>query len=471
MRFTATDARGRLALLAAILLPTLAVAQDGGDAEKEDCAYPVRVLYHAPDAKEGLHHMGVSVTNRAGQQVPNLGPEVFSLVHKGTEVKKDDAFKVAQSREVLTQAATAAEGDEVKQGEVNALAVDPINYDVYFAVDLTESMGEEIAGGKSKKQIIAEVIRTLTSPTKDGQYALFDQQDRVYIAGFTSEVVPITEAPTANREKLLPALGDLAQFEVKDSKAAFYKAIQHNLSLITQAADQYKDAEKKRQAVLIAITDSFNGIDPDSGRPLRRCDDNNAFNDQLRQSIIDTRGAVNEQFKMYVLGLGKVGESERYKLKEEHHRYCDISKSEADFLDVKSLAAIGSPEITGGGGFMPSENPAELAKWLLSHFEALKAAYDITYTEPAEAKDPSRYGASVTILETTCSGELIEANEFIRQATAKADTTASEMALFLASLLITLMFLPRMFTNLGNLGGGSGSPAPKKKAKKKRKRK
>jgi len=457
-------------LVAALLLPAFAVAQDR--AAKEECAYPVKVLWHADDEKAGLHHMGVSVTSRSGQQVPNLGPDVFTITHKGTAVTKDESFTVGQSKNVLVQAATDA-SDEESAAAATALASDPINYDVYFAVDLTESMGEEIGGGKTKKQVVAELIARLTAPNKKGEYALFDAQDRVYIAGFTSKVETITEAPTAKREKLVPALGDLAQFDVKDDKAALYGAIQHNLGLITGAAEQYKNPGDPRQAVLIAITDSFNGINPENGRGLRYCNDNNSLNDALRQQIIDTRAAVGEQFKMYVLGLGKGGETERYKLKEDHHRRCDISKTEELLLDLKSLDAIGSPEITNGGGFKWAEDPEQLREWLLGHFEALKTAYDITYTVPAEAKDPSLYKASVTILDTTCEGVLVESNQFVRQATATGDTTASEMALFLASLLISLLFLPRTFTNLGNLGGQS-APAPKKKAagkKKRRKRK
>ena len=455
-------------LLAAFLLPAFAIAQDGG-AKADDCDYPVKVLWHADDEKPGLHHMGVSVTNRSGQQVPNLGADVFTITHKGTEVARDDAFTVGQSKNVLAQAATDA-SDEEAAAAMNALATDPISYDVYFAVDLTKSMGDEVAGGKTKKQVVAELIARLTAPIK-GKYALFDQQDRVYIAGFTSKVETITEAPTAKREKLVPALGDLAQFDVKDDKAALYGAIQHNLALITGAAEQYKNPGDPRQAVLIAITDSFNGINPDNGRKLRYCDDNNALNDALRQQIIDTRAAVGEQFKMYVLGLGQGGETERYKLKEDHHRRCDISLTEQVILDVKSLAAIGSPEITNGGGFQWAEDPEQLREWLLGHFEALKTAYDITYTVPETVTDGSLYKAAVTILDTTCEGVLIEANQFVRQATATSETNASEMALFLASLLIAMLFLPRTFTNLGNLGGGDSKPAAKKRPAGKKKRK
>lgn len=455
------------AVLAALLLPTLAIAQDGGAEATESCPYPVQVLWHADAEEEGLHRMGVSVTNQSGQQVPNLGPDVFTIFHKGTKVEKNEAFKVSQSKNVIVQA--AAEADEEDAAATEALASDPINYDVYFAVDLTASMADEV-DGKPKKQVVAEVIRALTAPNKKGEYALFDANDRVYIAGFTESVVQITEAPTAKREKLIPALGTLAQYEVKGTYAKFYGAIEHNLSLITQAADQYKDPSKKRQAVLIAITDSFNGINPTNGRRLTRCSYNNEFNDSLRQQIIDTRNEVGEQFKMYVLGLGGIGESDRYKLKEEHNRYCKIATEQQNFLDGKSLAAIASPKITNGGGLKVSAKPAELASWLLGKFEALKTAYEITYAIPAEAEDASLYKASVTILETTCTGELVEANQFIRQATKKADTTSAEVALFLASLLLGLLFLPRSLVNLGNLGG-SEKPAPKKKAGKKKKKK
>lgn len=471
------------AILAALLLPSLAVAQDETATEVKtevktpvvaaaDCPYPVQVLWHADAAEEGLHRMGVSVTNQSGQQVPNLGADVFQIFHKGTEVEKNEAFKVSQSKNVLVQAAAA--DDEEGAAAAKALSADPINYDVYFAVDLTRSMADE-AGGKPKKQIVAEIIKALTVPDKSDQYALFDANDRVYIAGFTEKVVQITEAPTAKRDKLIPALGTLAQYEVEGDYAAFYGAVLHNLSLITQAADQYKDPSKKRQAVLIAITDSFNGIDPASGRRLKYCRYNDEHNDTLRQGIIDTRTAVGEQFKMYVLGLGGIGEDDRYKLKEDHHRYCKIETSQKQFLDGKSLALIASPQITNGGGLNISENPAELARWLMGKFEALKTAYEITYAIPKQAADASLYRAAVTILETTCVGQLVEANQFIRQATKKADTSPSEMALFLGSLLLALLFLPRTFVNLGNLGGGEKKPAPKKKkksaTKKKRKKK
>lgn len=454
------------AIVAALLLPTFAIAQDGGE-EAAPCAHPVQVLWHADAEEEGLHRMGVSVTNQSGQQMPNLGADVFEIFHKGTKVEKNDKFKVAQSKNVIVQA--VAEADEDEAASAQALGSDPINYDVYFAVDLTKSMADEV-GGKTKKQVVAEIIKALTAPNKKGEYALFDANDRVYIAGFTDKVVQITEAPTAKRDKLIPALGSLAQYEVSSDYAAFYGAIQHNLGLITQAADQYKDPSKKRQAVVIAITDSFNGINPSNGRSLKYCRYNDEFNDSLRQQIIDTRKAVGEQFKMYVLGLGSLGESDRYKLKEEHNRWCKVLVEQPNFLDGKSLAAIGSPKITNGGGLHVSQNPGELAQWLLSKFEALKTAYEITYAVPKEAEDASLYKASVTILETTCTGELVEANQFIRQATKKADTTSSEWALFLASLLIGLLFLPRTFVNLGNLGGGE-KPAPKKKKKKSGKKK
>ncbi len=458
------------ALLAALLLPTFAIAQDAGESAPP-CSHPVQVLWHADatekgeDGKvapvEGLHRMGVSVTNQSGQQVPNLTADVFEIFHKGTKVEKNDAFKVSQSKNVLVQAAAAEDEEDV--AAATALASDPINYDVYFAIDLTKTMGDEI-DGKSKKQVVAEVIRKMTVPEKEGQDTLFDKNDRVYIAGFTEKVVQITEAPTVKREKLIPALGSLAQYEVEGDFAAFYGAVHHNLSLITQAADQYKDPAKKRQAVLIAITDSFNGINPSNGRRVKYCNNNNELNDTLRQGIIDTRAAVGEQFKMYVLGIGAVGEGKRYRLKEDHHRYCRIDYVQKDHLDAKSLVAIASPKITNGGGLNISQKPDELGGWLTAKFEALKTAYEITYSIPKEAADASLYRASVTILEKVCSGELIEANQFIRQATKKTDTTPAEVALFLGSLLLALLFLPRTLVNLGNLGGGEKKkPAPKKK--------
>ncbi|GEM_PF-2055571 len=459
------------AVAASLLFVTTAFAQDKVEVKTGDaCVYPVDLLWHADvEGEDDRHEMAVSVRNPNGQQVPGLTPVNFDIVHKGSKVAKGDTYTVSQSKTAFASVSKEDEDPEAPKPK----SVDPVAYDVYFNIDLTASMADELqaGGGKSATKLmwVGKILAALVRPDKAGRYRLFDEQDRVYISGFTSGLErDFMDGPTTDRATINQAVLDLQEFAPKNKEARLYGGMLENLKLIREYKDEYADASKRRQAVLITVTDSFNGIDPNRGRKLRGCEQNDAFNDQVRQAILDTREATNQNLKLYVLGLGAVGDTDKYFVNDAPAPRCRIADTEAQVLDGRSLGLIGDRAISQGG-FFPNKNPALLLKWIVGQFEALKTAYEITYDVPSDSPEPGLFKVLVRVGNEACMDSLEERNSFVASATKKVDTSPGEMALFLASLLIAFFFLPRSLSNLGNLGGSS-SPPPKKKRKKKRRK-
>ena len=455
-----------------LLCVSAAVAQDAVTVKSgAECVYPVDLLWHADDeAADDRHKIAVSVRNPNGQQVPGLTPQNFEVVHKGSAVAKGDTFTVSQSKAAF--ASVAADDDEPDAPKPKS--VDPVAYDVYFNIDLTSSMADDLQAGAGKSATklmwVGKILAALVRPDKEGRYRLFDEQDRVYISGFTSRLESgFMDGPTTDRATINQAVLDLQEFTPKDREARLYGGMLESLKKIGEFAGEYSDAAKRRQAVLITITDSFNGIDPNRGRKLRGCEQNDTYNDQVRQAILDTREATNQNLKLYVLGLGSVGDTDKYFVNDAPAPRCRISETEAEVLDARSLGLIGNRNISQGG-FFPNKNPALLLQWIVGQFEALKTAYEVSYDVPGDSPEPGLYKVTVVIGNEACSDEVEERNSFVALSTKKMNTSPGEMALFLASLLIAFFFLPRSITNMGNLGGSSSS-APKKKKKKKKRRK
>jgi hypothetical protein len=461
MRFLARP----MVILALVLLTT----GSGGAAEPTPapaCKYPVELLWHR-DGEAGTHKMGVSVRNANGQQVPGLGVEAFDVVHLGAAVGKADGFTVQQSKNAISQAPSLAEG------QPPPAAADPIQYDVYFAVDLSQSMGGNLVGPQGKEATrltwIARVIDVLVRPNKQGTFALFDQADRVYIAGFTNRVeTAFMNGVTANRESITKGLQSLNEFTPASGPAAVYSALLHNLSKIQENSAEYSNPQQKREAVLILLTDSWNGIDPDRGRPIKGCGENDPFTDKVREQILKARDATAGNMKLYLLGLGKVGAAKDYSLDGPAGKKCRIAEAEAQVLDGRSFRAIADPRLATGG-FYASEDPVDLAKWITAQFEALKSAYEVTYKVPAEAPAPGTWKVTVKVGEQSCSDAVEVRSSFVQHAAKREETSPTEMALFVASTLLGLLFLPRSLGNLGTLGGSS-EPKAEPNAKKRKKK-
>ncbi len=455
-----------------LLVAAPAAAQEGEAAEAvpvgDACKYPVDLLWHR-EPEEPPWSMGVSVINKSsGQQVPGLNIEHFAILVDDKQSDPSDGFAVRQS-------ANAFQLMEPTEGEASTAGVDPVNYDVYFAVDLTASMAEDLAiEGKAKSatklRFALGLIQSFVKPDKSGR-TLFDTNDRVFISGFTDRVeAGFMTSTTAARKKISEALLKINEFTPTGDNAALYASIMHNLNAIKTTADQYKDAAKKREAVLIVLTDSFNGMDLNGSKALRYCRDNDPLTDDVRNALKETQDATNQALKVYLLALGAEGEAKRYSLTEPAHRYCRITKTQPFTVDGRSFRAIGDRGLTRGG-YLASTNPGQLGKFVRSQFEALKSAYEVTYKAPEGVTRPRSWAVRVKIGDDVCEdSERIQSNIIPVARATDVETTPGEVALFLAGLMIAFFFLPRTLVNLSNLGGG-GEPKPKKKAKKKKKKK
>ena len=456
-----------------MLMPTSATAQEGEAAAAvptgEACRYPVELLWHR-EPEEPPWAMGVSVINKSsGQQVPGLNIEHFAVLVDDKQSDPNDGFAVRQS-------ANAFQLVEPTEGAAATGGVDPVNYDVYFAVDLTASMADELAiEGKAKSatklRFALGLIQSFVKPDKSGS-TLFDTNDRVFISGFTDRVeAGFMSSTTAVRKKISEALLKINEFTPAGDNAALYASILHNLNAIRSTADQYKDAAKRREAVLIVLTDSFNGMNLTGSKALRYCRQNDPLTDEVRAALKETQDATNQALKVYLLALGTEAEPKRYSLTEPAHKYCKITTVQKDTVDGRALRAIGERGLTRGG-YLASTNPGKLGKFVRSQFEGLKSAYEVTYKPPEGVSRPRAWAVHVKIGEDVCEdSERVQSNIIPVARATDVETTPGEVALFLAGLMIAFFFLPRTLVNLSNLGGGSRPPPPKKKKKTRKKRK
>jgi hypothetical protein len=432
------------------------------------CTYPIDLLWHR-EPKDASWQMGVSVINKtSGQQVPGLADRNFQILLDGALVPVDSNFTVQQSANTFAMIPTEEGAPPTNMG------VDPVNYDVYFSVDMTRSMGDvpPIEGQKPRSKLTwaLVLIQNLVQPSRDGKAALFDTNDRVYISGFTSKLeTEFMGSTSTKRDMIRGALAKINEFQPTGDSAALYASILHTLASIRAQAGEYQKPDEKREAVVIIFTDSFNGMDLDGRRALRYCNKNDELTDQVQQAIIDTRQATGGNLKVFLLGLGQESEPKYYSLTDPPNRRCRINTVEAETLDGRAFAAIGNPELTRGG-YLANGDPRVLLQFVKAQFEALKSAYEVTYVAPEGTSKPRSFKVAVTIGEHMCLDEDLLSSNIIPQATSDADTSATEMALFLAGLIIALFFVPRSLVNLANLGGG-GSSEPKSKPKKGKKKK
>ncbi len=435
---------------------------DAAEGEAQ-CAWPTELTGHAEPEGEKWS-MQVSVRNPGTeQQVPGLDQRAFQVLLDGALVPVDSTFEVRQS-------ANAPTTRPPEDGTPPVESVDPISYDVYFAVDMTESMGDEpgLASEKPRSKLTwaLMVIHNLVQPSQD-RTPLFGANDRIYISGFTNKLeTGFMTATSVDRQKVQQALADLNEFQPKGTSSALYASILHSLTSITAQAAEYSDASKKREAVLIIITDSFNGVDLDGSKSISRCYSNDPLTEQVRQKIAETRQATGDRLKVFLLGLGTETEPKHYSLTDPPSRYCRINRVEKETLDARSFRAI------AGSGYVNDTDPRALLKHVKEQFQGLRWAYELTYPAPEGVSRPQSFQVVVTIDGQMCLDEMLESSNVIPQATVDADTSAAEVALFLAGLILALFFVPRSLVNLANLGSG-GSPEPKKKparGKKKKKR-
>ncbi len=457
-----------LLLVALLCLPGLALAQSAEDAEpaaaaKADCKFPTELLWHTEKEGESFR-LGVSVLNENQQQVPGLRAQHFKVFVDDTEVERgSDTFKVQQSKNVFTEAATEAGAEEGA-----SLGVDPVHYDLYFALDLTASMAEaiEVKGQpkpRSKINVVANRIHELFVKEK-----LFDSNDRVYISGFTSrlEASFMTET-TADRKALAEGLRSVLKFAPQGSDAALYYAMDFNMKTIRDRAQFYSGDTERRQAVVIVVTDSFNGMNMDASRRVSRCRDNDRLTETMRESVRATSEATGGNFKLYMLAIGNPGETSRYKLEGKLSSRCNIRSTQDEVVDKRSFRAIASDLQKGRGGFVAHPDPIKLLRVVQGQFESLRRAYEISYLPPEGVTRPKKFKVAVEIGSHTCADEVTETSGFIRKTAAQGRTQPEEVALLLAALIFIFFFIPRSIANVSTVMGGGRSRAPKAAPKKK----
>ena len=473
-------------LAIALLVPGAVRAdEDTAEAEQSSCKFPTEVLWHSEE-EDDTFRLGVSVLNENEQQMPGLKARNFKVFVDDQEVARDgDSFKVEQSKNVFSAAsATEGSGSSDKADEAGAatgsgggsgLGVDPVHYDLYLSIDLTESMADtiEIKGqtkARPKISFVASRLHTLFTKEK-----LFDSNDRVYISGFTSKLETsfMTET-TADRKALANGLRGILKFIPQGTDAALYYAMDFNMKTIRDRAEFYTGTSERRQAVLVVITDSFNGMNMTASRRVSRCRDNEALSQSVREAVKATNDATEGNFKLYMLGIGETGETKRYTHEGKLSSRCNIRSTQQEVVDKRSFRAITSDLQMGKGGFVGHPDPIRLLRVVQNQFESLRKAYEISYSPPEGVSRPKKFRVSVEVGDETCSHEITETAGFIRKAKAQGDTKPEEVALLLAALIFMFFFIPRSLANVSTVLAGaasSGAAAPKKKGKKKKTKK
>ena len=460
-----------LVLTAASLIAsvTYADAVDDQVPDEDSCKFPTELLWHTESEGDSFR-LGVSVLNENEQQMPGLKAADFKVFVDDQEVSRDSKdFTVQQSKSVFT---AATDGDDATAGA--SLGVDPMHYDLYLAIDLTESMADtiEIKGqskARPKINFVANRIHELFAKEK-----LFDGNDRVYLSGFTSKLeTSFMSETTADRKALANGLRGILKFTPQGTDAALFYAMDFNMKTIRDRAEFYSGNKERREAILVVVTDSFNGMTLNGSQRVSRCRDNRALTETIREAVRATNDATSGNFKLYMLAIGETGETKRYTHEGKLSSRCNIRSTQQQVVDARSFRAIAADLHKGKGGFVGNPDPIRLLRVMQGQFENLRRAYEIAYTAPEGVSRPKKFRVAVDIGGETCSDEVTETAGFIRKAKAKGETKPQEVALLLATLIFLFFFIPRSITNLSTVlsgSGSSGAAAPKKRGKKKKKK-
>jgi len=427
-------------------------------AEKPACAHPVEILWNE-EPRSGTGTMAVSVQNaRNGQQLPRLPADAFSLT-----LNEEDG-PTAQITE-LSQSADALAPPQGKPTAVaEALRSDPVEYDAFFAVDLSRSMDtpRKLDDGRerSHRDIAVSLIQRITGGGGTKERGVLGPRDRIFVSGFDNTVQKeLMTGLTRDRAAIRPTLASILEYSPKSESTALFSAIHENLTIVERLAPSYRDMEKRREAVLFVITDSFNGRDLDAQKTVSRCAQSKPYLESIIEQIGTVQRATDQGFRLYILALGEDGSARGYSPNAAPGRSCRPSTAQKSTVDGYSFRTMTSPEL-GTGGTLSSSSEDALFDFVQEEFELHRQAYKLSYKLPKGAKSPSRYQLSVRQGNVTCSDSVRSSGDIVPPMAAGADLdiTPPEMALFLASLLMSLLFVPRLLTNLrANLGGGDGA--------------
>ena len=415
---------------------------------EEPCDHPVGILWNEePRSRQG--QMAISVANsRSGQQVPRIDPEAFSLTldEEGqVEAKILSAKQTADALSALPRTPGSTRYN---------IETDPVSYDAFFAVDLSRSMNfpQKLSDGteRTHRDVAVSLIQRITGGGRGGAKGILGPRDRIFVSGFDDTVQKeLMEGLTQDRAAVRPALASLLEYSPRSENTALFSAIDENLTIIERLAPSYRSMERRREAVLFVITDSFNGRDLDGRKNLTRCTQNTPLLQNLVEHIGVVQRATDHGLRVYILAIGEEATARGYSPTAAPKRSCRPTNAQKSTTDSYSHRALTEPGL-GVGGTVTSSSEEALFSFVEEEFLGFRQAYLLRYELPKRARTPSRYQLKVTLDGRTCSDSVRSSGDIVPPMAGGADLEVSpaEMALFLVSLLISLLFVPRMVTNL-----------------------
>jgi hypothetical protein len=149
------------------------------------------------------------------------------------------------------------------------------------------------------------------------------------------------------------------------------------------------------------------------------------------------------------LALGEEGEARGYSPDSPAKRSCRPTNAQKNTVDGYNFRRLTDPAL-GDGGSITSTSEDAIFGFVQKEFQLRRQAYKISYQLPQGARSPSRYQVNVLRNGVTCSAAVRSSGDIVPTIAAGSDleTRPAEMALLLASLLISMLFVPRTITNL-----------------------
>jgi hypothetical protein len=428
--------------------PERASLQAQKKAPTSNCDHPIGILWNEePRSRQG--QMAISVPNsRSGQQVPRIEPEAFSLTLDEEGQVQAKILTVEQSADALSPLPRTPGSTRYN------IETDPVSYDAFFAVDLSRSMNfpQKLSDGteRTHRDVAVSLIQRITGGGPEGAKGILGPRDRIFVSGFDDTVQKeLMEGLTQDRSAVRPALASMLEYSPRSENTAVFSAIDENLTNIERLAPSYRSMERRREAVLFVITDSFNGRDLDGRKNLSRCTQNTPLLQNLVEHIGVVQRATDQGLRVYILALGQEATARGYSPTSAPKRSCRPTNAQKSTTDNYSHRTLTEPSL-GVGGSMTSSSEEELFSFIDKEFSGFRQAYLLNYELPKRSRAPSRYQVNVTLDQRTCSDSVRSSGDLVPPMAGGADleVSPSEMALFLASLLVSLLFVPRMLTNL-----------------------
>ena len=423
----------------ALSLPLVGVpsAQAQATGQTSGCDAELEILWNdEPRSGQGL--MGFSLRGLGTQeQIGSVPIDSLSL--------KLGTGSSAASLKSLTQAPPGAN----RRPDLSTdFFDDPVRYDAFFAVDLSRSMDRPIMGAdgaeRSRRELAVSLIQRIAVPGQDGSASLLDDKDRLFVSGFDDRVYRKSSALDSDRSALRPALAELLEHSPASENTALYAAISDSLNLIRQTRSS---GTGPRESILFVITDSFNGRDLTADSNVTSCRANDEPLKLLIEQIQALSSGGSRGVRLFILALGEDKLIKGYSPEAGPSRSCRPTTVQKKTVDGHSFRALTGKE-GAEGGTIASEDEEALYAFIQEDFDGRWMPYQLGYELGANPM-PSSYSLVVRRPEGSCEAVIRTSGDIvppIARGTSEGPSSA-EMALVLASLMLSLLFVPRALTN------------------------